>query len=395
MSIYDHEKNLKAAEDRIEKAGYSNENKALILRFENSLFAEGLKSVRVKKYLTQLNILAQNSNKNFSEMNLDDVQALVARIERSKRSDWTKHDYKITIRRFFQWMGKEDLVSWIKVNMKQGSHKLPEELLSESEIKKMIEVAEHPRDKAIIAALYDSGCRIGELGGLKIKHLNFDQYGAILTVNGKTGMRRVRVIFSVPYLASWLDIHPQKDNPDAYLWILIRGKGNGKPMQYSAFRKLIGTLTEKAGIKKRVYNHLFRHSRSTELAQHLTESQMEAHLGWVHGSDMPSVYVHLSGKQVDDAMLRIYGMKKKEDMIPELTSKACPVCEKINSPTSKFCSRCGHILDLSVALELEEIEDKIPELMEVVLRCPEAVGMMQKMYAKMVIEKKNNGKALN
>ena len=61
MSIYDHEKNLKAAEDRIEKAGYSNENKALILRFENSLFAEGLKSVRVKKYLTQLNILAQNS----------------------------------------------------------------------------------------------------------------------------------------------------------------------------------------------------------------------------------------------------------------------------------------------------------------------------------------------
>lgn len=32
MSIYNHEKSLKAAEERIEKADYSNENKALILK---------------------------------------------------------------------------------------------------------------------------------------------------------------------------------------------------------------------------------------------------------------------------------------------------------------------------------------------------------------------------
>jgi integrase/recombinase XerD len=83
-------------------------------------------------------------------------------------------------------------------------------------------------------------------------------------------MRRVRIIFYVPYLASWLDIHPQKNNPDAYLWIMIRGKDSGHQLQYAAFHKLIKTLAEKASIKKRVYNHLFRHSRSTELAQHLT-----------------------------------------------------------------------------------------------------------------------------
>lgn len=379
MSIYKHEKNLNAVEKRIKNADYSKENKTLILKFENSLFAEGLKPVRVEKYLVQLNVLAQLVDKNFSEMDFDDVQALVARIERSDRSEWTKHDYKISIRKFFRWMGKDDLVSWINVQMRHNTQKLPEELLSEQEIKRLIEVAEHPRDKAIIATLYDSGCRIGELGGLKIKHLSFDRYGAVLTVNGKTGMRRVRVIFSVPYLASWLDIHPQKDNPDAYLWLLIRGKGNGQPMQYQAFRKLIITLAAKAGIKKRVYNHLFRHSRSTELAQHLTESQMEAHLGWVHGSDMPSVYVHLSGKQVDDAMLRIYGMKKKEDMIPELTSKTCPVCEKINGSTSKFCARCGHPLDQQTIQEIHEMENKIPELLQLIMKSDQARELFSKL----------------
>ena len=42
------------------------------------------------------------------------------------------------------------------------------------------------------------------------------------------------------------------------------------------------------------YNHLFRHSRSAELAQHLTGVQMEAYLGWVHDFDLSRTYVNLS-----------------------------------------------------------------------------------------------------
>jgi integrase len=75
-------------------------------------------------------------------------------------------------------------------------------------------------DKALIASLYETGCRIGELAGLRV---HFDNYGAIIIVNDKTGMRRIRTIFSAPYLSSWLDIHPKKKTlhplnvPDAVL----------------------------------------------------------------------------------------------------------------------------------------------------------------------------------
>jgi integrase len=262
----------------------------------------------------------------------------------------------------------EDKIKWIKISMKLNASKLPEELLSEDEVKRMIEAADHPRDKAIIAVLYDTGTRIGEMGSLKLKHVVFDQYGAILTVSGKTGMRRVRIIFSVPYLAAWIDIHPFKDKSDAYLWIMIRGKGSGQQLQYAAFRKIVKTVAAKAEIKKRVYNHLFRHSRSTELAQHLTESQLEEHFGWIPGSDMPRTYVHLSGKQIDDALLRVYGIKKADSMIPELTSKECPRCEKINGPTSKFCSRCGMAMNLESVKEIQEYEQKLPELLQLMLK---------------------------
>jgi integrase/recombinase XerD len=208
MSIYEHERSLQSVENRIRNANYCTDNIKLIFKFENYLFANGLSSVRVLKYLSHINIIATWTDTNFSSMELDDIQSIVARIERSDLAEWTKHDYKLTIKRFFTWLGMEDKIKWIKISMKMNASKLPEELLTEEEIKRMIEVANHPRDKVIIAVLYDTGTCIGEMGSLKIKHIVFDQYVAILTVNGKTGMRRVRIIFSVPYLASWLDIHP-------------------------------------------------------------------------------------------------------------------------------------------------------------------------------------------
>ena len=56
---------------------------------------------------------------------------------------------------------------------------------------KLVDAAEHIRDKSFIQTLYESGCRIGELLALQIKHVKIDDFGAVLLVNGKTGQRRV------------------------------------------------------------------------------------------------------------------------------------------------------------------------------------------------------------
>lgn len=44
------------------------------------------------------------------------------------------------------------------------------------------------------------------------------------------------------------------------------------------------------------------------MANYLTEAQMNDYFGWVQGSGMPSVYVHLSGRDVDDAILKANGI---------------------------------------------------------------------------------------
>ncbi len=72
----------------------------------------------------------------------------VGRIERMDREERTKQDYKSLIRKFFRWLGREDIVDWIKIPMRKDSRKLPEDMLSQEEIEKMINACEHPRDKA-------------------------------------------------------------------------------------------------------------------------------------------------------------------------------------------------------------------------------------------------------
>lgn len=84
----------------------------------------------------------------------------------------------------------------------------------------MIDVAENVRDRAIIAMLYEGGFRVGEIGSLKVRDIDFDRYGAIAVVRGKTGMGRVRLIWAMlPYIAQWLEVHPRRKERNAPLWI--------------------------------------------------------------------------------------------------------------------------------------------------------------------------------
>jgi integrase len=351
--LYNHEKSLKATEERIRDSNISKANKELIFEFESSCFAEGLSIARILKHLTELKLLADMAGDDFKNINRQSMMKLVEHVERMKRAEITKQDYKKLIRKFFKWMDRGDLVDWIKISRKD-SRKLPEDMLSEEEIEKMINACEHPRDKALIASLYESGARISEIGNLKIKHVKFDQYGAVLIVDGKTGMRRVRIIFSSPYLATWLENHPFRDNPEAFVWVGIGTVGRNVPLQYGAIRMHFKRIAVKAGIKKRIHPHLFRHSRSTHLAKHLTEAQMKQYLGWVQGSSMAAIYVHLSGRDVDDALLKMHGIVTDEKKDAQMSPKKCTRCSVMNSPTTKFCSKCGMALDIKAALEIEE-----------------------------------------
>ncbi|WNY25141.1 tyrosine-type recombinase/integrase [Methanolapillus millepedarum] len=355
LSIYRLDRDLILAENRIREAQYSNDLKASLLEFEDYLFSEGLSVARILKYMTMANVIATQfpniDYRNLSETNLIQI---IGWIERNKKNGNTKNSYKYTLRKLLAWQKKEDHISKVKINPNVTKTKLPEEMFTETDIKNMIIHAENPRDRAFIAVLYETGSRISEHGNPQIKHAVFDKYGASIIENGKTGMRRIRIVWSVQYLIAWINIHPMKGDPEAPLWVTLQ-----KPIEhlkYDAICRMIKRTAKKAGIQKRVHNHLFRHSRCTHVANTLSESQMKPYFGWTSDSKMPKIYIHLSGEDVDNAILNIYGLKKTESEKIKLNILSCPRCKQTIPDISEFCPACGMVLTLEASQRLQELE---------------------------------------
>lgn len=362
IDVHNKQRNFEQAFQRLERdAEVSVENKKLLLSFAKTRLAKGVSKIRVVKYLYTLRFLAKWYKRSFNDATKADLLELVGDLENKNYAQNTKHDFKIMLKAFFKWLkGNDEIyppeISWLKSHGK-NKHKLPEELLTEEEVFQMAAVADHPRTKAMILLLYETGCRIGELLSLRMKNVQFDAYGAVLRVTGKTGDRRVRIISSAPALSAWINIYPHASDPEASLWppLSTNYKNSSRVLDYRSVYVALCKIAKKAGITKRIYPHLFRHSRATVLAGKLTEAQMKEYFGWVQASDMASVYVHLSGRDVDNALLALQGFtkldEKKED---QMRIKICQRCQEKNSPIAKFCIRCSVPTDVQFVVQIQE-----------------------------------------
>jgi len=145
-----------------------------------------------------------------------------------------------------------------------------------------------------------------------------------------------------PYIKNWVQIHPNP-SPDEPLFVGIGYKNNEKPLYYESYKNILKRAVKKSGVQKKVTPHIIRHTRATHLASKLTESEMCHYLGWQLGSDMPKVYVHLSGRDIDNAIYnKVYGLKiENKDNDKSIKPVACPRCKENCGPSSEYCYRCG------------------------------------------------------
>jgi integrase len=371
--LYHYEERLERCVDRIKRSNLSQKTKNDIFQFQHDCIATGIGAARILRYLSELPKIAQMLGKDLRKATTNDIKNIVHEVEQLDLAQASKYEVKKTLKKFYKWLnGGEsypECVQWLKIGEKRCNNKLPEDLLNEDEVKSLINAARSPRDRALIMILWESGCRAGEILTLQVKHVSFEEHLTRITVNGKTGARRVPLVDSTPYLAEWLENHPLKDDPEAYLWVGIGAVGRNQMLNYPAFRKMLADIAKRAKIKKRVNPHNFRHSRSTFLAKHFTESQMTQYLGWTTGSEMPATYVHLSGRDMDDAILKLNGKKPKDEHYESnFAPKKCPRCTYANKATGRFCIRCGAVLDIDTAIqmqdEIKKIDDKFSKLLE-------------------------------
>lgn len=390
------EKDIFSLIRRIELLAIPEENKQLIRSFYNECRINKLKLKTIYSYLKPLHSLAKNIQKPFTDVTKEDLANFFVSLTddgynyttpkgafNGKYSDRTIELWGIVTKKFFKFIkcGNSntkgpypDCVSWIKPRA-VNRFKLPEEMLTQEDIQKIINICDSERDKAMIMVLYESACRLGELLSVKLKNIEFDEYGFTMLVDGKTGQRPIRLVLSEPQIKKWLECHPDRNNPEAPLWVSIGRADFGEPINEPGIQKRVKVLARRAGIKKNVYCHLFRHSRLTELAEDFTESDLRIFAGWTGASDMPSVYVHRNSSHVENKYLRLYGkIKVKKQNI--LEPAKCPACEQINPAGSRFCMKCG--IDFKNIEEIEKQKAVANNWMNKLIQIPEVREFLEK-----------------
>lgn len=275
----------------------------------------------------------------------------------------------IILKIYFKWLygmrrGYPDVVDF-PLPKKNGNGLISSDLLTEEDIIKMISVCDNLRDKALISLLFDSACRISELTNLNIEDviIETDRTGSI-TVDGKTGKRTVPLSFSIPALRNWINEHPLKDEPNSPLFIALENRFGNRVVEQTVRYKLIANA-KKINLNKRIFCHLFRHSRLTQLDKKgLSHTAMKYFAGWSKNSNMPSVYSHFSAQDTKELIYEADGIaqpKVKRRTI--LEPVICCKCQTPNDRTNKYCYLCGMGLDQE-AQKVFEIQELVKELIK-------------------------------
>jgi len=362
----------------LERANMEQEQKNLLLEYMTSMrTGDGCrpqKNDSIRNSISTLYKLGVFLQKPFKEADKSDIIDFIDTQYSHGKKESSIALYKSLIKQFYIWLFNGEVpqqVSWIK-KMKINRKLDKTQLFNPSEIHAVVDIADSSRDKALIAGLYESACRISEWLGIKMGNIMVDDHGIKINVSGKTGERTVRLIDTVPYLQPWIEDHPYNKDPDSPLFISLASNYYGQRLWPSSVVSILRTYTKRAGINKKITPHLLRHSRLTWLAERekFNERDLRIVAGWSANSDMPNTYLHYGEAEVDQKLRAIRGLGDEKNHEAEMREReamqkrVCTRCGLENPSTALYCN-CGMVLDPSEAMKIEDLKKQaIDQAME-------------------------------
>lgn len=367
--------------------------------FNEYMLVEGIAEKTRGLHLNNLHSIRNTApDLDLKHLTEQDIKKLLSLLVRKYPNKATGNTVRMSLRKWLICSGQKSLVEHVKTIKGKVNEKLPDDMITKQELEAMLKNCSHPRDAAIIALLYDSGCRIGELLSMRVRDVEFDEQGAIVTFpRGKTGWRKNRIVFAASYLRIWLSVHEYIEDRDGPLFYSRNGHylddtldainkaqpGNKEknPLSSDGIRRNLKIIAVKAGIKRRIHPHLFRHSRATELANHMTEQQLKKQLGWTAASTMAAKYVHLTDKDTERAILRASGVQVEEEENITREALKCSRCKEINAPLAEYCFKCGYPLSAGAIARMEDErrkeQDELAEMRKQLNEMKMAIGLLQ------------------
>ena len=253
---------------------------------------------------------------------LDEMQAFITTVAKSGLGARSQARLLSAVRGFYRSLMREKMVEEDPTELIESprlGRKLPV-FLNIEEIDAMVAVIDLSkkmghRDKAMLEALYSCGLRVSELCGLQLSRLHFTE--GFIRVVGKGDKERLVPIgpAAMKHIQLYIEherVHlPITKKAEDLVFLNNRGSGLSRVSVFN----LVKNLAAKAGVRKVISPHTFRHSFATHLVEGGADLRaVQEMLG--HASiTTTEIYTHLDREYLRSNIMQFHPRarsKKKE-----------------------------------------------------------------------------------
>jgi integrase/recombinase XerC len=223
------------------------------------------------------------------------------------------------IRAFYRYLLREKVVSTNPLAT-TSSPKLDKRLpsfLTPDEVKQLLEAADlstplGQRDRALIELLYASGLRVSELVNIDLEHVNIDT--CEIRVQGKGSKERIVLMGNpaIEALRTYLHQGRPKLIGKKYTNALFLNRYGGRIIERRV-QRILEKYAGLAGIDKRIYPHLLRHTFATHLLDGGADLRVVQELLGHANLSSTQIYTHVTRNQAKRMYLSAHPMAQESN----------------------------------------------------------------------------------
>ncbi|MEZ4721676.1 MAG: tyrosine-type recombinase/integrase [Flavobacteriales bacterium] len=278
---------LKAATPEVSRA----ERKIIVPKeYRNLLERRRYSANTVKTYVSMFTVfLSDHAGRQADEISEEQIKAYMNRLVKEKRVSQSTHNQMINSIKFYyeQVLGLEKKKYWIDRPRKE--EKLPK-VISEEDVIRLIAGANNLKHQCMIAMIYATGMRRGELIRLRLEDIDTAR-GQVFIRGGKGKKDRTTIWSDAMNKAYAAYLTTYKPN----YWV-FEGPNRSQYTDRSV-GAVIRQAGQRAGIKG-VTAHVLRHSFATHLMDHGTDTRVIQTLLGHERLETTAIYTHVSTKNL-------------------------------------------------------------------------------------------------
>ena len=245
------------------------------------------------------------------------------------------------------------------------------------------------RGQAFLSLMYESLGRPQEVLFLKIKDVElFDNYGkAYISEHGKEGIGILRIIDSYPYMLRWLNVHPLKNDPEAFVFVNLGNTNRYQQWKPATVNKMLRIKCKELKINKPITCYSFKRNGVTHRRlRGDDDKQIQETARWKSGRQLNTYDMAGQEETFKVELIRRGIIPKSKDcsFADEDCQqiRICPFCNHRNSMTDTICEKCSRLLDRDAIIKQEKVREL--EL----LKINQKLEMLER-FNKSVITKRN------